>query len=63
MSEGSSGPTTTVAEHEPCAGRELGSDALEEVGLPGAVEVVDGERRDDDVKRALRERILQARDA
>jgi hypothetical protein len=40
-----------IAEDDPSAWREAVSDPPEELGLSSVVEVVDGERRDDDVER------------
>ena len=51
-----------VAEHEAPVRRESGSRTLEQVSLPGAVEMMNGEHRDDQVERTLGERILELRD-
>ena len=48
--------------HEATARREDGRHATEEVGFAGAVEVVDGERGDHEVERAVGEGILEAGD-
>src|SRR5436190_1321938 len=52
-----------VREHERAARLEDAGDAAEEVLLARAVEVMDGERGDHEVERAVRQRILEAREA
>ena len=48
-----------VGEHEAPAGRERGGDARDEVGLVGALEVVNRERREDQVEGTLGQRCAQ----
>ncbi len=48
-----------VGHREAPAGRQHGGDAREEVGLGRPVEVVDGERGEDEVERALGQRVAQ----
>ncbi len=61
----SSGPLgqDDIAEHEQAASGQRAGDAPEEVALSGRAEVVDGERRDDDVEWRRRQGILQVCDA
>ena len=52
-----------VGEDEAAAGRQRRGHAPEQIGLSGPVQMVHGERGDDEVERALGQRVLQARDA
>ena len=52
-----------VREHEATTGREAIGNVAEQVGLLACVEVVHGERGDDEIEGAFRELVLEARHA